>query len=174
MRYVVIATAVLCAACSSSDKAPPLDLAIVLEADLAQLIDLTAPDAASPPDFAFSPCTAPHAGIYYETVQYSYVPAAGGTSTFAAFGSTVVVKNDGSYIRAASTFASPDRYHCAFTSVDALTCLAACCPGQGSSPTMYFDNGGWAQWTSGACAFQTVTGAQYIANITDVEAYFTR
>jgi len=174
MRYFMIATAFLCA-CGSSDKQPP-DIAVAVEVDLAAPDDLTvlASIDAALPDFAFSSCTPPHVGIYNETVQYSYVPAAGGPSTFASSGSIVAIKNDGSYTRPSAVFTSPDRYHCLFTSVDALTCLTACCPGQASSPTMYVDNGGWALWTGGACAFQTTTGAQFIANIADVEAYFTR
>lgn len=174
MRNFVFAATLIFAGCGSASM-PVGDLSVVVEPDLSLSADLAAsPIDASLPDFAFSLCTMPKAGIYNETVQYQYVPVSGGPSTFASSGSTVVIKNDGSYIRPSTVFGSPDRYHCLFTNVDAVTCFAACCPGQPSSPTMYFDGGGWTMWMGGACSFQTTTGSQYIANIASVEAYFTR
>jgi len=173
----MIAMAVfLLATCGNADKVPP-DLTVTVEADLAMLVDSAMPSSdmiGVLPDFAFSPCATPKPGIYNETVQYNYAPAAGGPAMFASWGSTAVVRNDGSFSRPSNVFVSPDRYHCGFTTFDMLTCIAVCCPGQAGSPTMYFDAGGWTTWTGGACAFQTTTGAQFIANILTVDGYFTR
>ncbi len=173
MRNLVLATVITLVACGST-SVPPLDLSIAIEPDLALPADLAMPTDAAPSDFAFAQCASPSPGIYGETVQYTYELMAGAPPSFATSVSTVIVKNNGSYSRPSPVFASPDRYHCSFETVDATTCMAACCPGQASSPTMYFDSGGWTMWTSGACAFQTTTGAQFVANIVSVEGYFTR
>lgn len=169
MRYYMLA-ATLLIGCGSAPA--PLDLASPVVLDFAAPVeDLAQP---APPDLAFSICTAPQPGIYNELLFYNYTLAGGGTAMGANSQTAVIVKNDGSFVRPSTTFATPTLYHCSFTAVDSTTCLAPCCPGQTASPVMYFDKGGWTFWVGGACAFQTTTGAQYIANITDVEGFFVR
>ncbi len=168
MRY--LAFLVLFAVACGSSPAP---------ADLTSpVFDFAAPDddmaAPIPPDMVTLPCTMPQPGIYSEVVIYNYVPAAGGTSMLASAQTNVIIKNDGTISRPSSGFTTPTLYHCNFAAIDPVTCLASCCPGQPTSPTMYFDKGGWTFWLGGACSFQTTTAAQYIANITEVEGYFVR
>src|SRR5512147_1735382 len=170
MRHLAL-LAITLAACGDGGDAP--DLAPLVTPDLSVAeSDLSVPPL--PPDLMPPLCATPQPGIYAEVVQYNYTPAAGGTAMFATSETFAIVKNDGSYMRPSSTFTSPTLFHCSFTAVDPATCMAPCCPGQTASPTMYFDRGGWVIWSGGACAFQTATGAQFIANITDVEGYFQR
>jgi hypothetical protein len=116
----------------------------------------------------------PMPGIYNEGVSYTFVSASGGMPTMVGWNSTVVVRNDGTFARPVTgPPAGPAQFHCTYTSVDQQTCMAPCCPDQVTSPVMYFDKGGWTIWTTGSCAFQTLSAAQYIATITTIESYLS-
>lgn len=161
MRYVLIAT--LAAGCSSN-QATPSDLSTAAA-------DMAVPDMSPAPP---APCDSPRPGIYGETVQYTYAPIGGGQPMFSTYASTVIVRNSGAFERPLSAIYSPTQFHCGFSAVDPQTCTAPCCPGQVSSPTLYFDRGGWTTWMAGACSFQTTTAATYAATITDAEGTFSR
>lgn len=167
--------ACLLSGCGSGSKEPGaadlaqavvLDLAHVDEPDLAVVLPIA--------DMAFSPCTAPMPGIYSETIYYNYVSGAGGVAQSAGGSAILVVRNDGSFERPVMPLVSPTQFHCGFTSIDPLTCLANCCPGQPSTPVMYFDRAGWTLWVGGTCQFTTTPGSSYIATITDVEGFLNR
>lgn len=170
MRYVIFVLAL--AACGDGPQIPELDLAV-------PVVDLAKPaDLAQPADMVQLPppaCTTPRPGIYTEYLQYTYVQVTGpGTPFIVTYGAPVVIKNSGALERPAGGFPSPDRFHCSFDIADAASCMAQCCPGQPSSPVLYFDGGGWTMWTAGSCAFQTTLAAQYIATVTAVDGIFLR
>lgn len=165
MKHLALALVVMGCGGGGAGIAPDLS-AQVSELDLAVALDL------SPSPDLSEPCTPPQAGVYNEQVQFNYAPAGGGTAMYATSVSTAIVRNDGSFARPQPAFAAPTLFHCNFTAIDRMTCLAACCPSQMASPTLYVDKGGWSLWLGGACAFQTTTGAQYVANVTDVAGYF--
>lgn len=129
-----------------------------------------------PPDLMPPTCSMPKPGIYNESITFTYVPAAGGMVTLSGNTQTAIVRNDGTITRPVVTFPAPNLFHCNFTTVavDTKTCLALCCPDQASSPTLYVDGSGWTLWLGGACAYQTTTGAQYVANVTASDGYFVR
>jgi hypothetical protein len=123
---------------------------------------------------AFSACTAPMPGIYSETIYYNYVSSFGGVAQSAGSTAALVVRNDGSFERPMTALVSPMQFHCSFTNVDPMSCLADCCPGQLSTPVMYFDRAGRTMWVGGTCQFTTMPSGSYVATITDVEGYLSR
>jgi len=160
------------AACDDGPHLMPVDLAIPAM-DMTEPVDMTKPvDMVELPPPA---CTSPLPGIYTEYLQYTYVPVNGpGSPATVTYGAPVTVRNDGAFDRPKGGFQSPNVFHCTFDAPDKTTCMAQCCPGQPSSPTLYFDSGGWTMWTSGSCAFQTTLAAQYIATVTAIDGIFLR
>ena len=154
-------------------EAPPPDLLHVEPVDMAKMAP---PDLSVvvPPDMAVPYCTFPLPGIYTESIIYSYTLNGAGNPTQAYASSILAVKPDGTYVRPSTIFTGPTVFHCEFTDVDPMTCQALCCPGQVTSPVLYFASGGWTMWLSGTCDFQTSSAQQYVAGITSVSAYRTQ
>ena len=169
MRLVYIA--LLLVGCGSGAQ-PTADLALPSSPEDLSVVDLALPSV--PPDMVVLPCSSPKAGIYNESISFTYAPAGGGMAIAAGNTQPAIVRNDGTLTRPMATFPAPNLFHCNFTAVDPKTCLATCCPDQASSPLVYVDGGGWILWLGGACAYQTTTGAQYVANVTMLDGYFVR
>ena len=153
--------------CGSPTKDSPL-------MDMPEPIDASvraSPDLSPRIDFSIAPCTAPQPGIYIENVSYTYNTNVGPMNALSS--STPIVRNSGQIDRS-QPIVDSTRFHCSFSSFDPLTCLAPCCPGEATSPSVYVDRGGWTTWSPGMCSFSTASGAQYTATIMYVDSVFSR
>lgn len=103
-----------------------------------------------PPDLYRAPCTNPDPGLYMEYSQGTYTTSqAAGPYNF-QFNATVIVKNDGSFIKVEPSSFNVLQFLCDNPQIDPMTCTAPCCSGA-AAPILYFAGDGWRLITPGSC-----------------------
>lgn len=140
--------------------------------------------AESPPDLAEAivdmahPCPMPGVGFYFETMAYSFSPAAGGAPQATLSQGVVFVDQNRVVTRPPPAQFSPSTWRCEDIQPSTTTCQAPCCAGEASAvPILQYTGGdlqagtraGWRLIRTGRCRFvDPATSLVWFADVSGV------